>query len=419
MLAQLTQLPQCSDLQSSALISRVFQLDHELDVLMGSLAVKSPIVEKTDHQKFKLLLGAFLASDKRLSYKCKFIPNNGTPVTMARMNGGSDGFWMDVGCEFFCDDITEFQRAVGLIFEKTLLKHCRDIEDTLELGSGSYPINDFLAGISEQVKQRIQLSDFRPAVVAKYNMEHNPVLPMKVLDCKKLSSQLGTKRYACIVLNDVLSTFIRADLAKTCKEAYKVLLPEGVLINFTTRMSFFSVLVDEYTTDATIIFPCVERSVGNIGIYVIERSELSLRMATLEDSSPEKQAISDYMKLKNVEREDFCETADLISNEAGSLAYLDECIKKLNCPSMKRILFEPAFHARAKEELEKEGFKVIKSGYVEKSVIAARSECQRDKSNKHRFKYINGSLHTSYLGMLAPGMVQEIAKIHVLVAKKK
>jgi len=234
MLPQVSPRLQSLDSQLSALFSMLLRVDQNSNASTGSQAVRSPTIEKTEHQKFKMLLDTFLATDTRVSRKYKDIRNNGAPVSLARIDGG-DEFWMAVGGEMFNGDLSEFQRAMGKIFEETLLEHCQNIEDTLEVGSGFYPINSLLTGIPAQVRQQIQISDFCPKVVAKYNEEHKPILSMKVLDCKKLSSQLGTRRFSCIVMNDVLSTFIREDLVKVCREAFKVLLPPSKIKIFDSN----------------------------------------------------------------------------------------------------------------------------------------------------------------------------------------
>ena len=99
------------------------------------------------------------------------------------------------------------------------------------------------------------------------------------------------------------------------------------------------------------------------------------------------------------------------------LSFLVECFEKLKCKTTKRINCEEAFSQRAREELESAGFEIIEFGRKISSFIGPRVNALHTKK-KHLFSVDTGTLSESYLGVTAPGMVQERASMHLIVARK-
>lgn len=341
---------------------------------------------------------------------------NGTPLSLGKII--RDTFWQRVPSAMFATDLDPYKRAIGTTIESTLGKYWHYKDEILEIGGGSNPITRFLPDIPQEAKNKIHLSDVSLECVKKLRQQ-NPHSIVHQYDVRKLSQGVKPATYKGIVMNDVLSVFIREELKSASREIFKVLETGGFLIHFSPRNSFRLGTWDEYTSDNLIVFPALNKDQSYNAIYTVKKSEFQQALGTLDDlwDMSMKKPLQEYAALTPAQREDFCETCEVLGL-LDQLALLVECFENLNCQSTKRICCEEAFSQRAREELENAGFEILEFRNTKSSYIGPRVNALHP-SKKHLFAYDRGIRSHYSLGVLAPGMIQEKANMHIIVARKR
>ncbi len=316
------------------------------------------------------------------------------------------------------EDLRPYQRAISQVVESTLMHYCPEMESVLEIGSGSQSILEYLPHLPQKFKNRIHLSDIREERLNQIRAKH-PQNNASLIDVKRLSDNLAQKSHHCIVMHDVLNTFFKKEIEKACGEIHKTLKPEGYLIHFSTREAVYIDTLDEFKNEDLIYFPLLGINGLWEGMTVFDLCEFVHFVQDLEPrDSAVKEFLLEYAALNPFQLDVFC--ADLcIENYSPAFAALSKCVEEWHCPSARKVLFENHFQKKVEHALKDSGFCIKKFEDVPSCYTGPRVENQHQLNwKKHLFSVdrINRTMH--YSGVLAPGMIQEKATVHVIVAQK-
>lgn len=245
-----------------------------------------------------------------------------------------------------------------------------------------------------------------------------PKATIKQCNCNELTKQFSANSIPCIISNDVFTTLLTDDLDPIYKESYAVLKPGGYFIQMQIRDAFPSPTIDNYANKNNIIFQGEIINHGVTDIYIIERAEFETALKTLKENDETRLTLERCLKMRPAEREEFLDAILPEKEGLSTRRYILDCVKSLNCPSMKKVNINEAYVSRSTNGLENAGFIVIKNTLLKSRVIAPRTLEQRAYKRDSNFCMNLGVRTTNFIGVLAPGMVQEGANIHVIVARK-
>lgn len=313
-------------------------------------------------------------------------------------------------------ELAPYRRAIGQIVERTLGKYTSHTDSILEIGSGLFPIIEYLP--KRESKNLVQLSDVSEKSVNFLKTRYLDA-PVKQLDI--FSPHVTSPTYHCVVMSDVLNTFQDHEFNRALKNIHNILKAGGHFIHFSIRESFFLYTLDEYKDDNLVYLPLVDKNNLWCGIYLVNLTDFLSFIQGLAPAFRDLQEfLLEYSSLSPAGRDALCFSR--MQEESGSLApfkSLSEDLEKLNCPA-KKILFEAHFQERLKRSLNKSKFRIIESQEHKNTYVGPRcpdSHESASKTNLYSINRINRRMeHID--GGLAPNHVREDAVIHVVVAQK-
>lgn len=321
--------------------------------------------------------------------------------------------------DVFADHLLPHQRAYGELVMRVVADYCRQRNDVLEIGCGGYPLLPLFSDDFPMDKARVTLSDVRHKVVSSLQsrFKDNQV---KRLDLLHLSTNQAADSLDMIIMGSVLDTLTIEQMKLAFEEMYKCLKPGGVMVHFAPRSSYPSSTTHDFTGHDLVVFPLIDEEYIWKGIKVVNKAEL-LDELQKKDPFIDKVIIdplTKYLMLEPAERDDWCH--QMVTGEKKyQMVFLTESLDKLNCSSVKTVYFKNAFDQRLNEACQIEDSEVLFHGNVNESYIGNRMQKRHfELPNVHLFKLLEGVYYEEFLGVLQPGVVQELVNCHVFVWKK-
>jgi hypothetical protein len=329
-----------------------------------------------------------------------------------------DTIWGNGLIDEVSEELRPYQRAISQVVESTLMHYCPKMESVLEIGSGTHPIIEYLLHLPQECKNRIHLSDFREERLNQIRVKH-PLNNASLIDVKRLSDNLAQNSHQCIIMHDVLNTFFKKEIETSCGEIYKTLKPEGYFIHFSTREAIYIDTLDEFKRKDLIYFPLLGINYLWEGITVFDLSEFKCYANSLGPRDHAvKKFLLEYADLNSSFLDQLC-CDSCFTNYSPAFATITKCVEEWHCPSARKVLFEDHFHKKLERVLKDSGFCIKKCENVSGCYTGPRTEIEHGlNGGKHLFSIdrINRTMY--YNGVLAPGLIQEKANVHVIVAQK-
>lgn len=131
-----------------------------------------------------------------------------------------------------------------------------------------------------------------------------------------------------------------------------------------------------------------------------------------------KEFLLEYAALDPYQLDEFC--GDVCSiNFSIVFAAITNCVEEWHCPSARKVLFEDYFQKKLERSLKDSGFCIKKCETVSGCYTGPRTEIEHGvNGDKHLFSIDHMCRTMHYNGVLALGMLQEKANVHVIVAQK-
>lgn len=387
------------------------------NTLSNVLQLMQVLKEKqtTPETKLAVKFADYSMSTSKLTAGRVTLRKDGTPISLGELLGND--VWKKMRPDIFINDLNPYQRALSLTIESTLRQYGNNLQKALEIGSGGNPIINFLPTYEAKEKNRVVLSDYSQECVALLKKEH-PASSSHVVDVLEMSKKFSGNSFQCVVMKDVLSVMCKGIMKQALGEIFQILAPGGVMIHFAPRNAFMTILIDQYVSNDLIIFPALDNDQNYGEIYTVEKQEFEEVLARLSPTLPQElvSSFKRYIHLTPAEREDFCEK--LRYEEKDTLRFFSKSFEKLGCKTAKRLNANETFDLVAKELLEKTGFKICKFVKVSSQCIGPGVRGVHEHEDMHQFEIDRGLERDKFLGMLAPGHVQEVVTMHLIVAKK-
>ena len=340
--------------------------------------------------------------------KPKLVANRDT--TLAQLHDGSR-FWKPFPF-LGIDSMQPFRVAIGQLTKQVIARYCPKFEGILEVGAGELPLADDLPGLDQTVKDQIHISDVAPQRVNHFK-KSRPSSTVMELDLLEISNKIPARTYQCLVMRDVLSVLTYNDLDTALKEAACVLKENGVLIHFLFQEPFSIAALDSMVPKNRLFFPGTTEN----DFFTVDKTEFQERLKQRADLDPVKKVLTTYFEMGTAEKEEFCTTYSS-PGRREALRYLTDCLKELECTSLKPLNLVEDFASHALASLDRAGFEVMQNKNMVATAIVPRNQLH-DNPFAHLFSIDKGVRAEHFLGVLAAGMVQVKSIAHVIVAQKR
>lgn len=375
--------------------------------------VKTENVSSQVMQSFAL----FNSSPIALSHKFRHMHPCSDKISLGELV--KDLFWQEVPAATFAQQLNPVKRAMGALVQKIVLDCIHNLDRLLEIGSGGNPITEYLPALPISQKNMIRLSDCSALVVGEQKRKY-PSNTWLQLDARELSACQPRNSYEGVVMVSVLDTLIRPDLVKVCSEIFKVLEPGGKLIHFAPRKSFPSTTLHDHTAEGSVLFPLTDSAMNWIGASRILLKDLEEKLQALDplEGIGLVKPVRAYLSLTPAEREDWCSMM-MVMGRKQEVAFISKCLEKLQLSAAETIDFEESSKRRMLEVLQGCGFTIDIFTQQSETYTGQRKDATHfEYPHDHLFHLRNGNTDLHFLGVLAPGMIQEVAECHVIVARK-
>jgi len=314
-------------------------------------------------------------------------------------------------------DLILYHRAISEVVESTLRRYCPHTDSMLEIGCGDSPIVEYMPNFPQACKDEIHFSDVNPAAVKRNRIDYsgNKVFMYNVTDLSGI--QEGS--YRGVVMHDVFNAFFEDLIEKSCRQIYKVLQTNGHFIHFSTRELVRIQALDEFKQKHQVYFPIIGDNNQWEGITIINRSQFIrfLDSHKLEDLA-EQAFFFTYASLSQPGRYLLCMEA-VHPHRAPAFKTLSERIIGWNLPSAQTVLFDNHFYKKIEQSLTAAGFHIRKFDLEWGYHTGSRDDAvhmQHPEKNlfiKDRMNFREEKIH-----VLPPHLIQEMARVHVVVAQK-
>lgn len=321
--------------------------------------------------------------------------------------------------DVFSSHLLPYKRVYGNLIAQVVGQHCSYPDAVLEIGCGGFPLVAISSTNFPLCKGKPTLSDVRPQVV-KLLKEQYPEYLSEQRDLLDLSSTTSPNFQDLILMGSVLDTLTIEQMKMAFKEMYRCLKPGGVMIHFAPRSSFPSSTTHDYASHDLVVFPVIDEESNWTSIKVVKKSELVEKIKGLNPTTDRViiEPLLAFLDLDPIQRDGWCHEM-LTSNKRYQLIFLTQSLDKLKCSDVKTVNFWDAFRDRLENASQLNGTSILYHGEHQEVYIGERSDEKHfENPAVHQFVLSRGNYYENYLGVLAPGNVQEVMRCHVFVWQK-
>lgn len=321
--------------------------------------------------------------------------------------------------DVFASHLRPYKRVYGNLIAQVVGQYCWYADAVLEIGCGGFPLVAIASKNFPLCKGKPTLSDVRPQVV-KLLKEQYPEYLSEQMDLLDLSSTRSPNSQDLILMGSVLDTLTIEQMKKAFKEMYRCLKPGGVMIHFAPRSSFPSSTTHDYASHDLVVFPVIDEERNWTSIKVVKKSELLEKIKGLNPITDRLiiEPLMAFLELAPIQRDTWCHEM-ITSNNRYQVIFLTQSLDKLKCRDVKTVNFWDALRERLEIASKLDGTSILYHGDHEEVYIGERSD-ERHFENPavHQFILSRGNYYENYLGVLAPGNIQEVMRCHVFVWQK-